>query len=636
MSLDSLPLPACGLRMEGIPIDRLSRLQLSNLLPPLLAASLLAGGMLGCAGTAWDRALDADTPQAYHRFIRKYPDSKYVVDAQEHIAFHKVKRRPTLAGFETFREEYPDSSLLADLRPLIEPQAFGAAQAAGTPEAFRAFADGFPEGEYAARARGDATYLEADGFAAQPEELRAFAAEHPESDFAAEAQRSLEALEAREGTQFRRVGLVVEIAPTTPEARRLIQAFAERAEDAYQNSGVELVVVPEIAPPDAPTVRLHIKHAEGLVKASVKAGEIAKAGALARTVVTLSASPDGPPIFERAFELRLAPHERIPNASMLFSSKEAKLYWDEFFVPIASWATSAAVRPPIELDKKVAAVDAVLGRVVALYSDGDFTLLSVADPQKPVVLARYDRESKIEHFGGVRIVGDKVVIFGQDGLEQVSFTAKGARPTATHSRASVGSVSALVPVDEGLLLASSKGLLLTKSDGSNPERIMRRIPHGLDALGETLVFTDGESVFVSTLGMLRQNRVIAQLRLGRTFKPERVRVVDTSAIVIGQAGVVIIDLRNPGRPRVVSKLARRYLGQVDDAMRIGDRIFLLGARGMQLLDPNDRHVVQVVDVEPRERVARTGRHMVVVGERELQVVDGLPFAAAAAEPAARP
>ena len=91
------------------------------------------------------------------------------------------------------------------------------------------------------------------------------------------------------------------------------------------------------------------------------------------------------------------------------------------------------------------------------------------------------------------------------------------------------------------MLASSRGLLLAEPDGSNAERMMRRIVLGLDALGRTLVFTDGESIFISTLAMLRENRVIAQLRLGREFKPERVRVIDTHAIVMGQGGVVIID-----------------------------------------------------------------------------------------------
>jgi hypothetical protein len=546
-----------------------------------------------------------------------------------------VKSRPSLQRYEEFRAEYPESRLLDDLRPHVEALAFEAARAAGTAAAYRSFTEQFPGGAFAMRAEGNAVFIDANGFAGRPDELRAFASDHPESDFAAEAMRSVESLQTRSGTAFRRVGLAIDISPATPEMPRLIQAFTERAFEDYKHSGVELVVIPEIAPPGAPAVRLTIKHGEGQSAPKVSGvGEVARAGVMARTIVTLRDAPDAPPIFERAFELRIDPQDHIAGASMLFASKQAKLYWDQFFVPVATWRSSAAVRPVVGLEKKATAIDAVLGRAVVLFSDGDFQLMGLSDPQNPVVLARYDRKSKLEHFEGVKIVGEQVMLFGQDGLELVSFGPEGPKAVATHSRGEVGQVAAIVSTKDGLLLASSMGLLVADPDGSNAERLMRRIVLGLDALGEALVFTDGDSVFVSTVAMLRQNRVIAQLRLGSVFKPERVRVVDTSAVVMGQGGVVIIDLGQPTKPRVVSKLARRESGLVHDAARVGPSIFLLGSRGIQLLDPSGTRIVEAVDVKPRERVARSGRHLAIVGEKEFQVVDGLPFASPAQRPAA--
>jgi len=614
-------------RAEGIPIERLARLTTVRTLTILIALAALAP--LGCMSSAWDRALAEDTPQAYHRFMREYPDSEYAAGAEERIAFHKVKRRPSLRAYLDFRAQYPETTLLEELRPSIEPLAFQAARAAGTGTAYRSFAEQFPGGPLARRAEGNAVFIDANGYSGRPDDLRGFADEHPDSDFAAEAMRTVEALDIRADTGFRRVGLVIDIAPGTPEVDRLVKAFTERAFSDYEHSGVALEVIPDIARANAPTVRLVIKHGEGIQGSTVSgAGNVQSAGVMARTQVTLRDGPDTPPIFDRSFELRIDAQDHIARASMLFASKQAKLYWDNFFVPVASWRSTAAVRPVVDLEKKASAVDAVLGRAVVLFADGDFQLMGLSDPEKPVVLARYDRKSKLEHFEGVKIVGDQVMLFGQDGLEIVSFTSEGPVASSTYSRGEVGQVADIVQTQEGLLLASSMGLLLADRDGSNAQRLMRRIVLGLAAHGETLVFTDGDSVFVSTVAMLRQNRVIAQLRLGSVFKPERVRVVETSAVVMGQAGIVVIDLSEPMKPRVVSKLARNASGLVRDAARVGDRVFLLGTRGVQLLDESGRRIVEAVDVKPRERVARTGRHLVIVGEKQLQVIDGLPFAGA--------
>ena len=614
---------------EGTPIDRLSRLTSARL---LLLTWIFAP--LGCMSSAWQHALVTDTPLAYHQFIRMHPDSKHADGARERIVFHDVKRRPSLSGYELFRQSYPRSPLLDQLRPLIEELAFEASRSVGSEESYRAFAAEFQGSALARRAEGNSIYLEARGFSGQAGELRRFALQHPDSDFAAEAMRSVQALAVRQGTGFERVGLVIDISPGTPEADRLVKVFRSRALEHYQKAGIELVIGQGKPPADGPRVRLFIQHREEIEAPQLSAESLGRAGVVARTVVSLRDEMDDQPVFERVFELRIDPREHIDGASILFASEPAKRYWSQFFVPVASWHSTAAVRSVLELEKRVVAVDAVLGRAVALFSDGDFQLIGLSNPDQPTVLARYDRPSKLEHFEDVRIIGDQVMIFGQDGLELVRFTPEGPKAIARHSRGEVGQVAALAFVEEGLLLASSRGLLLAEPDGSNAERVMRRIVLGLDALGGTLVFTDGESIFVSTLQMLREDRVLAQFRLGREFKPERVRVMDTTALVMGHGGVVRVDLSDPREPRVISKLSRRVSGPVRDAVRVGDRVFLLGARGVGLLDRSGRRMVETVDVMPRERLARSGRHLVLVGENRLQVVDALPFAREFSSPAA--
>ena len=73
---------------------------------------------------------------------------------------------------------------------------------------------------------------------------------------------------------------------------------------------------------------------------------------------------------------------------------------------------------------------------------------------------------------------------------------------------------------------------------------------------------------------------------------------------------------------------------VHDAAIAGGRFFLLGERGLQLLDPGARAVVDSVDVAARQRLDVTGRHLVAVGSNLLQVIDTTGFAlVSAAAPA---
>ncbi len=103
-----------------------------------LAVALLAA--TGCVSSAWNRALEEDTPAAYHRFMRDHGESEYAESARERLDFHKLKRNPTLAGFETFKKNHPGSPLISLLHPVLEKPAFEAARAQGTAKAYREFA----------------------------------------------------------------------------------------------------------------------------------------------------------------------------------------------------------------------------------------------------------------------------------------------------------------------------------------------------------------------------------------------------------------------------------------------------------------------------------------------------------------
>jgi hypothetical protein len=608
----------------------------------VLAAALSTLLVGGCMNGAWKQALDDDTPAAYYRFLRDHPDSKYAEDARAHLEFHKIKRRPSLQAFAKFEEDFPQSPLLEELRPLLEEQAFEAARAAGTAPAYDQFVEHFPNGSFASRARGNAVYLENHGFQGRPAELAAFAAEHPESDFADEARRSAESLDLRDRSRFRQVGLRIQISPSTPQVDRLIQAFTQKAVDQYQAAGVTLVPVPEIVSQEQeaklPTARLEIAHSEKPVESRVSGESMSRPGVDVLTRVTLRLGADGAPIWQRDFQLHVDSSTALANTSVLFGPT-ARRFWDSFFVPVATWQTRVAVRSPVQLAKGVAAVDAVGDRALVLFEDGDFQLLELSDPAKPVVLAEYQRDRDLKRWSGIRALGDRVAIFGPEGIELVRFTPDGTKAVAALGRGQIGSVVAVERMGENLLLAGNRGLILTQADAAEPVRLLRREIQGFALVGETLIFTDGDSVLVTSVPLLRENRVLAQLRLGRDFAPGRVRAFGSKAVVIGRTGVLVIDLKDARKPRVLSQLYTKNIGAVRDAVGAMGRIFLVGERGLQVLDGSDHEVVNSIDVASRQRVAPMGRHIVAVGEQDLQVVDTTPFVAASlpakpAQPAA--
>ena len=98
-------------------------------------------------------------------------------------------------------------------------------------------------------------------------------------------------------------------------------------------------------------------------------------------------------------------------------------------------------------------------------------------------------------------------------------------------------------------------------------------------------------------------------------------------MVLGARDAVWLDLRS-STPRVLARLNGKDTGRILDASMIGDQLFLLGPRGLQVADSRGERIVDSVDVVARSRVRAEGRHLVMIGEKSLQVVDATPFVAA--------
>ncbi len=600
------------------------RIQPNRLRSLRIALVLLGMAAAGCVGGAWKRAVEEDTPAAYYRFLRDHDDSKHAAEARERLEYHKLLSNPSLAGFEAYRKKHPSSPLLAGLKPALEQPSFDFARARGTAMAYREFLTEFPSGKLAARAIGNASYLEAHSFDGDPVQLADFASLHPESDFAAEAMRTAETVAARRGSADGRLGLRFDIDPEMAEARRVRQTLEARIAELAMRSGIKLVVLPDGPSATGPGIVLEVSHREETVTGAA-AGGLARPAVLGVTRLVLREQKSGSVIAERSFEIRVDDKAHVPGTSVLFSAA-APRYWAEFFVPLARWNNDRAVRPPLALGRPVVDVEGFGDRTVVLYEDGDLDLFDLADPGKPFKLAGYERGEDYKKWTGVRVIGERIAIFGEEGLELVRFD--NGRPARERSwpRGEIGRVLGLAAVGHEIVIVGAKGMQVIDLETGTIRRAMRRVVQGIGAAGNALIFADGESIYVSNLELLVDERVIAQLKLGKTFGPTHVRVIDRTAIVTGPGGALVIDVAVAERPRVVGKLFAREIGEVFDATRIDGRIYLVGQRGLQVLSRSLDAVEETVDVGARTRVSAMGRHLVTADGAGLQVVDVSPWA----------
>lgn len=573
-----------------------------------------------CAGRNFDAARRQDTASAYHRFVQDYPDSRYAEEARQRLELVRLRNQPTLAGYEAFVEKWPQSALLAEVKAVVEEPAFARARAAGSVAAYDAFLAEFSDGALAARARGNRAYLEQRGFAGRAHDLAAFAGSHPESDFAAEAARTAAAVSARSETRFGQVSLALEVTASTPEPERLARVFAERAAESLGAVGVK-VVTAERAP-----VELVIRHHEGQARTQVERGGVGELGYVAETAVTLR-GPDEQSIWERTTRFR-PPAPPANSTTSLILARGAQLYWESFFVPVASWNTRAAVRSPHTVGEPVVGLETRGHQAFVLLEDGSFRVYDLADPEEPWAIAEYRRPRDLKRFDSLRVLGDRVVIFGDDGVETVRFGADGVTRELSFGRGAIGSVAAIEAVGGELVAAGRRGLLvLPEREGAAPEVLVPRDIVGLAAVGGRLIFSDGKAIYVTTLPLMREGRVEAQLDLAPGTRATGLRRTGERVALLSERGALWLDVSRPTRPRLVGRVEEARAGALSDVAALGNRIFALGERGLQVVAPGEGRALQSADVTARGRLATMGRHLVLVGGESLQVVDATPFMA---------
>ena len=77
----------------------------------------------------------------------------------------------------------------------------------------------------------------------------------------------------------------------------------------------------------------------------------------------------------------------------------------------------------------------------------------------------------------------------------------------------------------------------------------------------------------------------------------------------------------------MSRIEHAEVGSVSDAAVVDGRLYLLGGRGLLVSDASGERIVDSVDVEAREHIGVSGRHVFLIGDGQVQVVDTTAFRA---------
>ena len=581
-----------------------------------------AAGLAGCGNSSWEGARGKDTVAAYYRFVRDNPKSVYIAEANERIAFLRVSSAKTIESFEDFAATYPQSSMLSELRDLIEPLYFQRARDVNTAAAYRDFLRGYPSGNLTARALGNLSYVGTVRDAPTLSALETFAAEHPESDFLAEAQHSLDLLELRRQTQIRRLGVRVDVAPNVSQPNRVRRGFAAVVARNYRELGVEVqLIAPGEALGAGMDAWMRVDYDEPPAQ-----GVFGGRTLLSRCRVRLYYGESEVPVWDHTFEAS-ADHvlKGAYGRDKTVFGNSSYSFWEDFFVPLSTWATSNARAHRTDYLDEVAAIDVRGDRAALLYSRGGFDLLDVSSPLEPRVLTRYRREHDLSKWAGIEILTDDYIFtYGPDGVELIELSATKPRRLGRWELHEVGSIrSAEVYEKTTVLFAGSKGVYAIRLERRPlvPHRLLDGDFVGLEIRKPFVYLARSDRVEVSSPKHLIRHLTGSRVFLGKAFKAHRLRLVDRSLYVFGKDETVEVSLANPAHPKLVGKLDSEKFGVVSDMTWDDEHLYTVGSHGFQIAAPRGEWVADSVQVEADSALARKGRFVFLVGNRTLEVLD---------------
>jgi hypothetical protein len=592
----------------------------------VLAALALSAWALGCADATWEGAKQANTVAGYSRFLRDNPDSQHAREAEEHIAALRVLAHQTIEAHEKFIETYPQSALLPDLHRAMEPLYFARARGANTAKAYQEFLAQYPDGELSRRATGDLAYVQMLESHSSVATMREFMRQYPESDFATDAQRSLDLVAFKRETSISHLGIMVEVSPNTAQPQRVRRGFVAVVAREYRAHGVDVTFIPTGSEPTRDMDGwLRLDYEE-----SAASGTFGGSTVLARCRVRLyhkSAPKDA--VWDRTFE---APAEHILKGTYardktVFGNSRYP-FWNQFFVPIAMWASTEARVQRLDYLEDVRAMDMRGDRVAVLFNRGGFDLIDVSSPLDPQVLDRFRREDDLSNWNGIRIVDDKhVLIYGPDGAELIERTAAKPVSRGRWEVAEVGAIQAADVWGDTALLAGNKGVFAVRltSERLASHRLLEGQFVALEVRKPFIYLARPNRAEVTTPKHLLRHLTGSAVAFPENFTAKGGRVAGKSFVVFGKDSAMEISLANGAHPEAIGPLTAEKVGHLSDVVADGDHAYLLGDRGLQVASNDGKKVLDSIQVHGDQSMALAGRYVFVAGERSLEVVDVGPY-----------
>jgi hypothetical protein len=605
-----------------------------------IGLAALAGGVLACADASGQAVRARPEQRAYNQYLRSNPDSPHAAEARQRLDFLRVRALKSTAAFEAFESKYPQSAWLEDLRAEMEPLYFDKARAANTPEAYRAFLAAYPSGTLSARAQGNLVYVEQIRGAASSEAMQAFLEKHPESDFAIEARQALDLVALHSATRIRNMGVRVEVAPNVVQGQRVERGFAAMVARRYAEVGIPVTYIPRSGSPTPDMdawVRVDYEESQAT-------GMLGGATQVSRCRVRVYHQSSEEPIWDRTFE---APAEHVLDESRgrdrtIFANSRYA-FWKQFFIPVSTWKTAATHVHRIDYLEDVASIDVSGDRAAVMFARGGFDLIDVSTPANPTTLTRYRREQDLSRWSGVKIVSDDLVLlYGPDGAEFVDHSGPKPKAIGRWELPEIGAIRAAGVYEQTALFAGNRGVYAVRLNQRplKPHRLLEGDYVGVEVGairpgGESAIYLVSPTrVEITAPEHLLRHMIRSRVALGPNFGASRARRVGDSLFVFGKSETVELSLAQPLRPETKAHIDASVLGSVNDLTGMGDKLYVVGERGLQVADAKGDVVTDAIQVGADGSMTRKDHYVFLTGGRALEVIDIGPYAMQETQPAA--